>query len=267
MKAATATTVSPDPVAPPSKRRIGTVGATVAILRLLARAGMPLSVTAIANYLDLTPSSCFNILKTMTAEGWLIFDDVRKTYVLGAGIVDVMRHALDPENAFELIRSRVEPLATTWRITAGIWRIQGPRLVLAGHVISSNGMHIRLNVGQRLPLLIGAAGRCVAAFTNLSPDEIEILFRDTRWQCPLSLDRYRAEVEETRQRGWGLDDGFFIRGATTLAVPVFDDLSQLRYCLFGTMFSDQHDKESHAELAAEMKAIAAWSSSRLSPTH
>lgn len=249
------------------ERRIGTVGATVAILRLLARAGMPLSVTVIARYLDLTPSSCFNITKTMTAEGWLIFDDATKTYTLGPGIVDVMREALDPENAFELIRSRVETIATTWRITAGIWRVQGERLIAGGHVLSTNGMHIRVNVGQRLPLLAGAAGRCVAAFTGLSIDRIAELFRDSRWQCPVPLDQFLAEVEETRRRGWALDVSRFIRGATTLAVPIFDDLDQLRHCLFGTMFSGQHPDDRMPVLAEEMKATAAWAAARLNPTH
>lgn len=248
------------------ERRIGTVSSAFAILRLLARAGIPLGITAIAQYLKLTPSSAFNIAKTMVAENWLLFDDREKTYQLGPGIIDVMRQSLDPERAFDLIRSRVEPIAKAWSITAGIWRVQGERLIAGGSVVSNNGMHIRINVGHRLPLLSGAAGRCVAAHADFSADQIARLFRKVRWECPLSFDQFIMEVELVRNRGWSLDVGNFVRGATTVAVPVFDDLGRIRSCLFGTMFSSQHPEEAYPALADELKAAASWASSRLAPT-
>lgn len=247
------------------ERRIGTVSSAFAILRLLAHARIPLGITAIAQYLHLTPSSAFNIAKTMVAESWLVFDDAEKTYQLGPGIVDVMRQALDPERAFDQIRSRVEPIANSWKITVGAWRVQGERLIASGSVFCSTSIHIRINMGHRLPLLSGATGRCVAAFSDIPSAHLSKLFKDVRWERPVTWEAFLEEVADVRTRGWAIDAGHLVRGATTLSVPIFDDLGHVRGGLVGTMFSGQHADETLPALAAELQAAATWAATRLAP--
>jgi DNA-binding IclR family transcriptional regulator len=244
--------------------RIGTVAATIAILRLLASERQPLGVNAIARRLSQTPSSCFNILKTLCSEQVLEFDDSNKTYLLASGMIGIARRALDPESTFELIRSRVEMLAETWSLTVGLWReVKHQRIILVGYAVGAVTMRIHLTVGQRLPLLMGSTGRCIAAHEGWSAEAIARDYPALHWQRPLPLETYLAQVEEARLTGWGLDEGWFIRGATSLAVPIPNEAGAAEYCLSATMFNTQHAPDQYPILGAEMLDIARWASNVL----
>jgi DNA-binding IclR family transcriptional regulator len=243
--------------------RVGSVSATISILRLLASGEPPLGVNAIARRLKLTPSSCFNILKTMADEDFVHFDPVTKAYSLGGGVIAIARRALDPGSAFELIRARAEEFAQRRSVTIGLWRVERRRIVLVGYVPGATTMRIHLTVGQRLPLLMGAVGRCIAAVERLDDEALARGFAELRWQDPLPLAAYRAEVEETRRNGWGLDEGHFIRGVTTLAAPVLDATGSVSSCISATMFSGQYPPEAFPEVAEELRQIADWASGRL----
>jgi len=245
--------------------RVGTVATTIAILRLLSKVGQPIGVNAIARRLDRSPSSCFNILKTLMAEGFVEVDPETKAYSLGSGMIAIARRALDPNATFELLRNRIEDFAGKRSLTMGLWRVlRRSRIMLVGYVASATSMRIHLTVGQRLPWLIGGAGRCIAATTNLPKGQIADEFAKLRWQEPLSLESYLEQVELARQRGWGLDEGYFVRGVTTIATPIVDSSGTVRYCLVATMFAGQHPRESFDGIAKEMQDISAWASRSLS---
>src|SRR3546814_11551882 len=80
---------------------VGAVVNAAAILRHLGASEEPQGVTAIAQALSLSASSCFNILRTLAAEDLVGFDSRRKLYSLGLGLYDIARKPL----------TRVEPLA------------------------------------------------------------------------------------------------------------------------------------------------------------
>jgi hypothetical protein len=83
----------PAPVALVAQRSPA-VSQAARILRCLSTAPAPLGVSAVARELGLSPSSCFNILRTLVAEGLLAFDPVAKTYSLGLGLVEIASSAL-----------------------------------------------------------------------------------------------------------------------------------------------------------------------------
>ena len=94
----------------------------LAVLRRLATADRPEGVSAIARNIGISPSSCFNILKTLAAEDFAQFDQEHKTYTLGAGAVDLAIAALDPEAGFLRTRPILENLAREFGVTCGLWR-------------------------------------------------------------------------------------------------------------------------------------------------
>ena len=51
---------------------VGSVVQALAILRHLSEASKPLGVTAVARALGISPSSCFNLLKTLVAEDFAV---------------------------------------------------------------------------------------------------------------------------------------------------------------------------------------------------
>ena len=236
--------------------RINTVSSTISILRKLSDSKRPMGVNAIARSLGLTPSSCFNIMKTLASEGMVDFESDTKLYSISSGFIAIARNALDPEGALDLIRPRLEKLADDWRMTAGFWRLQNNRIILVGYVAGARTMRIQMIVGQRLPSLIGAVGRCIAASTGLGKQELSAHFDELHWELPPTFEEYLAGVRWAGENGWGIDRDHFVKGVTTIATPLPRRDGAIRYCLSATMFSGQHKEVDVAHIAKELQKIA-----------
>lgn len=229
------------------------------ILRLLARTPAPLGVTAISRALSISPSSCFNLLKTLCAEGVAEFEPAARTYHLGAGVSDLAGGGRADAVPAQ-VRPRLAAMAAEYRFASGLWRVSAGRLVLVDFVDSEMATRIHMNVGQRLPMLIGAMGRCVAAHTALTGSQLDDAFNKLRWARAPGRERYRREVGHARRHGWALDDGDFMRGVCTIAAPVLDRTETARYCIANTFFQGEHD----AALIARMGAMTAQCASEVS---
>jgi DNA-binding IclR family transcriptional regulator len=83
------------------------------------------------------------------------------------------------------------------------------------------GFQLNVQVGSRFPALISATGRCIAAWGNYSPAELEPRFAKLRWEEPPSFAEWQAQVAETREQGFGIDEGNYIAGVTLVAAPVW----------------------------------------------
>lgn len=212
------------------------------IVRHLADAPDPMGVNALARLLDLSPSSCFNLVKTLAAEGFLAFDAKAKTYAIGPAVADLARRADGSGNALAIARPRLQALAARFRIASALWRLTpNGRLVLVAVADSEHATRLHMTIGQRLPMLVGSMGRCVAGYSTLSQAALGRAFAELRWERAPTLARYRREVAAARKRGWALDDGDFMRGLVTVAAPVVDAAGAVRFCIASTMFQGQHD--------------------------
>ena len=70
-------------------RPVGALVHALRILRHLAAQGTAEGVTTIARATGVNGSTCYNILRTLVAEGVVIFDPATKTYRLGLGLVEL----------------------------------------------------------------------------------------------------------------------------------------------------------------------------------
>lgn len=246
---------NPKGEAPPSK--VGSVTQAIAVLRYLAANPAPRGVNTIARDLKISPSSCFNLLKTLVAEDFIDFDPTAKTYTLGIGPVALARRALDPESAFSLLRPDLERLADRHNVAVSLWRLtRKERFVLLGFADNEMATRIHLTVGQRLPMLGGANGRCAAAFGGLGQAEIGDRFAVVHWRQPMSLETFLAESAITRDRGWAVDNGVFLPGVTTVSAPVLDDTGKLKFCLSAIMFHGQYAAEKLAKIGNDLVVTA-----------
>lgn len=220
---------------------VGSVVQALSVLRYIARTREPAGVTAIARALQINPSSCFNILRTLVAEGFLERDDATKTYVLGVAPLDLARSVIDENGAFPYLRPDMQRVADTFSVTTTLWRMtRGERWVMVGLAESLALARIHMTVGQRLPLYCGAMGRVLAAHRALPQSEMLSRFKAVRWHRAPTVEEYLEQVEETAERGWGLDENQFNQFFSSIAAPVIDSADRVRFCVTQTMFAGQH---------------------------
>jgi DNA-binding IclR family transcriptional regulator len=238
-----------------ARTEVPAVAAAIRLLRRLAESPAPQGVTQLARGLGLNTSTCFNILRTLAQGGLVRFDAEAKTYALDLGVVDLARAAFSRGAEAERIPPLLRQFALRRGATVTLWRPAGTDRMVLSHVAESDQvMRIRMSVGQRLPLLIGAMGRVLGAFGGLEETELRRRFAALRWQRPFSVEEYLAQVDETRRRGWAVDEDHYIQGVTTLSAPVHRQEGLL--AVSATVFTRQYDRAAYPAIGEELVALA-----------
>jgi DNA-binding IclR family transcriptional regulator len=233
----------------PPEKLVGALSSGLAVLRYLAGTGNPVGVTRIARDLELNSSTCFNILKTLVHEGLVNFDDSTKTYAIGIGLVELAKGSLEQASYVRMVRPHLEALASEHAITATLWqRTRDERVVLVDVADNSAAIRVHMSVGQRLPMYIAALGRCMAAYSELSEDQLRERIASLRWENAPSFDDYYAEVRKVRERGYAVDNGNYVKGVTTISAPIVDASHRAIMAVSAVGFAAQLDK-------AEIRAV------------
>lgn len=236
-------------------RRVGSVVLAFAILRHLGGSGAASGVSAIARAVGASPSSCFNILKTLVSIGIVTFDDRSKTYLLGDGLVDLARPVLRRNDVIDVAQPHMDRLAHRFDATVGLWRVGEKRLTLVAKCDSGASTRIYMEIGHRQPIGAGAAGRCVLAARRLSKHAVLAIFKTIRWHRPLVAETYWEQVCLARELGWAVDENDLFQGITSVAAPVLDHRNEPRYLVAISAFSGRHGTEEIEEMGTALLAV------------
>ncbi len=241
----------------PDRRDVGAVVNAVMIMRCLAAAAAPQSSASLARSARVNPSTCFNILRTLVREGLVAHDPAAKTYRLGLGFAEFVTVAAGL-SAADLIRPELERLALNFGVTIALWRVtEDEHIMLADRASPPAIVRIEMRVGQRIPLWAGAVGRCAAAVSGLSAQELRRRYAQLQWQVSPGFDEYMAEVERARDAGWAVDEGKLYRALTTVAAIITDQGGKARMGLSAIALAGELAANRIAALGSELSQTAA----------
>jgi len=213
----------------------------IGVLRYLAHKGAPERAADIARHLEINPSTCFNILRTLVSEDVVDFNPLSKTYSAGLGLARLAEQVVTQGQRVQLASPFMRELAIERGITVTLWRRMGhDRIVLVSSESSPTDLHIYMPLGQRLPILMGASGRLFVGRMNLSEGDLRAEFAHIRWARPLSFDAYLNQVQLAQRCGWAVDDGYFSDGVLAIAAPVCDASQNIAYTVSAVMIRSQN---------------------------
>jgi len=249
---------------PPRLKGVPALTRGIAVLRLLGRREEPLGVNAVARELGLIPSTCLHILRVLVAEGLVAFDSDSKRYSLDAGVLGLARGYLSRPSFPALVQPGLDDLARRHGVAAIGMRVLGLQHVTVVAVSRSEApIRLHIDVGRRFPALISATGRCVAALSGRPMVELETRFRQLRWENAPTLRDWRRQVKEASERGYGVDEGHYIGGVTSVAAPVLDAAGRMAHAVGIMAVSDQIRRAGLARLAADVREVAKTVAGRL----
>ncbi len=238
-------------------QRAPAVTRTIDILRLLARSDRPLGVNAIAAKLDLIPSTCLHILRALVEQTVVTVEPITKHYTLGPGLLSLAHDMLRKNTFINVVQPVLDDLSARHRLTAiGVQTGGLDHFVVVAISRAKVAYRMHVEIGSRFPALISATGRCVAAFGDFDTAALEKKFRSLRWDVPPSWTAWRAEVATTKQRGFSIDEGNYIRGMTICAAPVFDSHGRMSHALITLGLGEQMRRAQWLQVAEEVKQRA-----------
>lgn len=225
-------------------RLVPSILQATAILRALALAGRPLALTALSRALGISPSSCYNVLKTLLAEDLVAFDEATKLYSTGLGLVRLARHALQSDEVVAAAVQEMKELARGTSGTFGLWRqTSAERLLLTCAEQGGGDTRIHMAEGQRQPVGGGAVGRMALALMLPSQALIARRFAAVRWGNAPDFETYKSEVKSAWDQGKAFDRDTLFPGITTLAVPITGLGETRRYFLSFSDLSPSLDED------------------------
>lgn len=239
-----------------TKRQVPAVTRAVAILKLLARSHDPMGVNPMARELELVPSTCLHILRVLQDEGLVEFDSNTKRYSIGIGILPLARLALQRNTFSTLVQPYLSELSTKFGVTSIATQFAEPgQMVVVAFSQSSLPFRLQVDLGSRFPILISATGRLFAAFNHLDDDFLRTEFAKLVWDHPPSFDDWYAQVEQSREQGYAVDQGIYISGVTVVAVPVFDASGKMVRSLVALGIGERLHNKEILKLAKAMKHV------------
>lgn len=193
------------------------------IMRALQGKG-PLSFRGIVEETQLSKSTCFSLLRTMSRLGLVELDSDRRVYRLGISLVELGTSASDQLSYLRVVKRYLSHLAADIDATFVIYR----RLDL-GHVSIVDKLErlhqVRISVplGTVMPIQGGSFGRCFMAYDD--PQSVDLVLhgglRAFTERSVTDPSVFRQELARVRECGWAVDREGFALGVSTVAAPVF----------------------------------------------
>jgi DNA-binding IclR family transcriptional regulator len=237
--------------------RAPAVTKAVQILRYLARTPEPIGVNSLATALGIVPSTCLHILRALVREGLVAFDISSKRYRLGIGVLGLASTYITRSPLPTIVQPLLDDIARRLGVTASlIDRIDEHELIVSASAQGSDMFSVKVTVGSTFPSFSSASGRCVAAYSGQSRTALRARFAKLHWQDAPTFKRWTAEVDAVKVKGYAIDAGSYIRGLTSISVPVVKPGGVLARCVAVIALKDQLSDAKISVLVAEATSVA-----------
>jgi len=192
------------------------------LMHLFVRLKKPLSVRDIVEEFSWPRSSVFNIISTMVEHGYLYQPVPRGGYYPTSKWTDLARDLSEsqplPESVHKLLVELMKQTGETVILAAP----EGTSVVFLDVVESPADIRYIVNVGQRLPIHVTAAGRAI--LSQYSPQERAATLKRIKYQryekaafmTPESVER---EIQKSTKDGWHVNLALYQSGVAGIAVP------------------------------------------------
>lgn len=249
-------------------RPVPAVTRSIAILRLLGRMQQPMGVKAIADALELVPSTCLHILRVLVSEALVNADPQTKRYSLGSGMISLARSVLQGGGFTQLVQPFLDELASAHGVSAmGVEVTPRQSVLVLALSHSDQPFRLHTDVGSQFTAWVSATGRLMAAHSGESWAQLRRRFQQIPWDQAPTYEEWKKQVELARDRGWCVDRDNFMSGVTVLAVPVFVHVGRLTHTLVVVGLSSQVDATATQAIVAQMQKVARHIEGQLQAVH
>lgn len=244
---------------------VPSVNRTLSLLELLVSSRSGLTLSELARRLSLPKSSTSLILTTLERRGYLRKSGIGR-YRLGLKLLTMGQAALEGMPLRVAARPILVQLAQRTAMTAHLSMLERGEAVIVEKVEASAQPRLATWIGRRLDVNCTGAGKALIA--HLSATEFNRLYGPRSFarhneHSIVSMKRLRAELSETRVRGYALDDEEDELGVRCIGVPVFDDKGVTVAAISVSSQTNKLSLRSVPAVAGILKASASELSARL----
>jgi len=204
---------------------IRVVEKSIRVLRVLSD-GKARTLTDISQEVDINTSTTYRLLATLANHNFLEVDDLTGEYQLGFACLELARSYQAGNELLRIARPQLKRLRDTTKETVHLAALDGMEVV---YLEKLEGLHaiglMSSRVGRRAPAYCTGLGKALLSFKD--PEFIRknmawgnlVRFNERTITEPAKL---LTHFEETRRRGYALDEGEHENEVRCVAAPIFD---------------------------------------------
>lgn len=198
------------------------------LLQALGRAPGPLMLRDLAKAAGMSAAKAHRYLVSFQRLQLVVQDGATTRYDLGPAALQLGLASLERLDAVKLARERVARLMEEigHTLALAVWGNHGPTIVHWEE--SPHAVTVNLRLGDVMPLLSSATGRCFAAYapkeaiTPMLKEEMARAQKQGRRDVPATMAEVRALLDEVRKRGMARVVDTLLPGIVGFCAPVFD---------------------------------------------
>jgi DNA-binding IclR family transcriptional regulator len=218
----------------PSKPQAGIQSVEVgfALLNALAIARTPMMLRDLGAAAGMSAAKAHRYLVSFQRLGLVVQDEHNTRYDLGPAALKLGLASLERLDSVRLARARMDELMREvgQTLAIAVWGNHGPTIVHWQE--SPQAITVNLRLGDVMPLLTSATGRCFAAYAP--PEAIAATLKTEvaalakaattalRSDAPTTMAAAQALLAQTRQHGLGRVCDTLLPGIAGFCAPVFD---------------------------------------------
>ena len=191
------------------------IGKAFTALRILRASPVPVTLTALAKGIGIAPSSAHAILGHLLAEGAVV-QQRDKRYTLGPALFYLGAAFATGTPVYRSMWIELVHAANELGVTAAVavpW--EGHHLVLNAH--SGGKTDVAIPFGGRIPLGASSWGKVYYSWSGQAVPAKAIRYTD---RSVTDRSALLAEIEETRARGYAIDEGEYADDVGGVCAPV-----------------------------------------------
>ena len=191
------------------------------VFELVARSTGGASPKSIAASLGIAPATCYRILRSFVADGWLR-QGTGGAFELSFGLVPLLRPLLRHEVLIETVREPMAQLARATGITVKLSIRQGDEHLGIYSAPSPRAHSVLSRVGALGPLAVGSSG-AVYLGAMVDADVTRVLDNAPReaWKFQ-KRETVLRRVRDGRKLGYYFDGGSYQPNINSMSAPLYD---------------------------------------------
>lgn len=201
----------------------GTVGKALEVLDQVASFGRPVRFSDVLAGSPYPKATVYRMLRTLTRQGMLNFDEERQLYSPGVRLVRLAHAAWAQSSLAPLARPHLDALSALSGETVHLAQLDNAQVVYVDKRNAADPIEMFSQAGKTGPAYCTGVGKVMLAFLGESAlDDVlcQQSFHGFTPKTHRSADALRTELAEIRAHGYGFDREEHEPGIICAAVPI-----------------------------------------------
>lgn len=179
-----------------------------------------LSMSEIAQRVELHKSTVHRLLASLEAKGFVIRDAATDKYRLGFRLWELSANLSQSDDPAIVLQPEMEKLRDTIGETISLYVRNGHERIRIQAVQSNHPIRRVAPVGARLPLYVGASSKILLAYA--AEKERNEILQSPDWPDNIPVEEYIKMLDSIREKGYATSIEEREPGAAAVAAPIFN---------------------------------------------